>query len=148
MSCEYKFRYTRDLVTISRDQKKSQRSLKERHLITPRTEVFLWAFRINLGFWETAHIPLPQVNINTDFSLRAKCWVRGAVGGQFPRNLNWSSFPPIFMRTKRKWDSCGRCNVLIYFSRKLLSTGCLVMCAWFESWDVVRACWGIIMASE
>ena len=24
------------------------------------------------------------------FSLRAKCWLMGGVGGQFPRNLNWS----------------------------------------------------------
>ena len=41
---------------------------------------------INLGFWETAHLPLPYANIITYFSLRAKCW--GGVGGQFPRNLN------------------------------------------------------------
>ena len=27
------------------------------------------------------------VNINTYFSLRAKCWLRGGVGGQFPRNV-------------------------------------------------------------
>ena len=25
------------------------------------------------------------------FSLRAKCWLRWGVGGQFPRNLNWSN---------------------------------------------------------
>ena len=31
--------------------------------------------------------PLSQY-YNTYFSLRAKCWVRGGVGGQFPRNLN------------------------------------------------------------
>ena len=29
-------------------------------------------------------------NINTYFSLRTKCWVRGWVGRQFLRNLNWS----------------------------------------------------------
>ena len=44
--------------------------------------------KINLGFQETAHLPLPQANINTYFSFRAKCWLRGGVGGQFPRNLN------------------------------------------------------------
>ena len=27
---------------------------------------------INLGFWETAHLPLPGANINTYFSLGAK----------------------------------------------------------------------------
>ena len=32
------------------------------------------------------HIPLPSANINTYFSLVAKCWLRGGVGGQFPRN--------------------------------------------------------------
>ena len=42
---------------------------------------------INLGFWETAHLPLPYANINTYFSLREKGWLRGGVGGQFPRNL-------------------------------------------------------------
>ena len=28
----------------------------------------------------------PKANININFSLRVKCWVRGGVGGQFPRN--------------------------------------------------------------
>ena len=36
---------------------------------------------------ETAHPPLPYANIYTYFSLRAKCWLRGGVGGQFPRNF-------------------------------------------------------------
>ena len=48
----------------------------------------IWPFGINLGFRETAHLPFPQVNINTYFSLRAKCWIRGGIGGQFPRSLN------------------------------------------------------------
>ena len=51
----------------------------------------IWPFGINLGFRETAHLPFPQVNINTYFSLRAKCWIRGGIGGQFPRSLNWSA---------------------------------------------------------
>ena len=34
------------------------------------------------------HLPLPKVNINTYFSLRAKCWLEGGVVGPFPRNLN------------------------------------------------------------
>ena len=43
---------------------------------------FWW---INLGFWETAHLPLPRANISTYFLLnRAKWWLRGGVGGQFP----------------------------------------------------------------
>ena len=36
---------------------------------------------------KSAHLPLPQTNINTYFSLRAKCWLRGGVGGLFPRNV-------------------------------------------------------------
>ena len=46
--------------------------------------------RINLGLWETAHLPLPYANINAQFSLRAKCWLRGRVVGQFLGNLNRS----------------------------------------------------------
>ncbi len=30
-------------------------------------------FRINLGFWETSHLPLPKPNINPYISLWAKC---------------------------------------------------------------------------
>ena len=35
------------------------------------------------------HLPLPYANINTYFSLGAKCWLRGGVGGQFPKDV-WS----------------------------------------------------------
>ena len=45
---------------------------------------------IILRFRETAYLPLPKANINTYFSRRAKCWLRGGVGGQFPRNVKWS----------------------------------------------------------
>ena len=34
-----------------------------------------------------AHVPLPLADINTCFSLGAKCWLKGGVGGQFPRNI-------------------------------------------------------------
>ena len=30
--------------------------------------------------------------IYTYFLFRAKCWLRGGVGGQFPKNLNWSHY--------------------------------------------------------
>ena len=33
-----------------------------------------------------AQLPLPKANINTYFLLREKRWLRGGVGGQFPRN--------------------------------------------------------------
>ena len=37
--------------------------------------------------WETAHLPLLQVNNNTYFSRREKCWIKGGVGEQFSRNV-------------------------------------------------------------
>ena len=39
-------------------------------------------------FWETAYLPLPWLNVNTNSSLRAKCWLREGVGRQFSRNLS------------------------------------------------------------
>ena len=41
---------------------------------------------IIIRFWETAHLPLPWDNVNTYFSLRAKCWLRGGVGIMIPIN--------------------------------------------------------------
>ena len=47
---------------------------------------------INWVSWVTDHlIPFPLVNINTYFSLRAKCWLMGGVGGQLP-HPNWSFY--------------------------------------------------------
>ena len=64
---------------------------------------------INLGFWETAHLLLP--------SLRAKCWVRGGVGGQFPRNLNWYLYCINYYDQARNkycfWDLWSRNNVVL-----------------------------------
>ena len=39
-----------------------------------------------IRFWETFHLLLPYTNINTYFSLTAKCWFNGGVW-QFPRNV-------------------------------------------------------------
>ena len=55
-------------------------------LINAWETYFVW--QINLGFWEIAHLLFPYSNVNTYFSRRAKCWLKGGVGGQFPRNLN------------------------------------------------------------
>ena len=60
---------------------------------------------MNLGFWETAHVPLhlphlPLPYVNTYFSLTAKCWVREGVGGQFPGNLNWSNLTSLLVRDR------------------------------------------------
>ena len=54
---------------------------------------------IILRFCEIAHLTPPppppptETKINTymQFFLRAKCWLRGGVGGQFPRNVKWSN---------------------------------------------------------
>ena len=42
-------------------------------------------FWINLGFWETAQVLMLAWGRGRYFSLRAKCWLRGGVGGQFSR---------------------------------------------------------------
>ena len=53
-------------------------------------------FRRNVGIilvsWEAAHPPLPWANIKTYFSLRAKFWRRGGVGGHLPWNMSWSQY--------------------------------------------------------
>ena len=43
--------------------------------------------RVIMRFWETAHLLLPEANINAYFSLKAKFWLREGVGGQFPRSV-------------------------------------------------------------
>ena len=48
------------------------------------------SFRRAQNFWVTAHLPLPWINNNISFSLGAKLWIRGGVGGQLPRNLSWT----------------------------------------------------------
>ena len=42
---------------------------------------------IIISSWESANLPLPLANINAYFSLTAKCWLRGGVGGHFPSNV-------------------------------------------------------------
>ena len=45
------------------------------------------------------HLSLPLVNIDFYFSLGAKLWIRGGVGGKLSRNLNYStkSFQSFFL---------------------------------------------------
>ena len=31
--------------------------------------------------------PSPKLTLTLNFSLKEKCWLRGGVGGQFPRNV-------------------------------------------------------------
>ena len=53
--------------------------------------------RINLGFWDTDHLPLPYANINTYLSLRAKCWLRGGVVRQFLETLIDQKMTTVFL---------------------------------------------------
>ena len=69
-------------------------------------------------FWETAHLPLPKPNINTNFSFWAKYKVRGGVGGQFPQNLHWSTLIEISVREKM----LHRSNIYILFPQLHFST--------------------------
>ena len=44
--------------------------------------------KINLGLWETAHLPLPYANIFSLVRIKFKYWLRGGIGEKFTRNLN------------------------------------------------------------
>ena len=69
----------------------------EDHIVPLLSRWVTWAlcclmyFVVNLGFLKTAHSTPPpptQANTITFFSLGPKCWLRGGVGRQFPRNPN------------------------------------------------------------
>ena len=71
--------------------------------------------------------------MNTYFSLRAKWWLRGRVGGQFPGNLNWSEkFGPnliVKIRAKQnqkkkttRYSSIGIAVFITVFSYRIPST--------------------------
>ena len=66
----------------------------------------------SLVFGEFALLPLPLANIITSFSLRANWWARGGVGGQFPRNLNWSQILPMEVY----WNCC-KCSYIWRWTR-------------------------------
>ena len=44
-------------------------------------KIIILSVWIIIRFWETAHLPLPETDIKTYLSLRAKCWLKGGVGG-------------------------------------------------------------------
>ena len=52
--------------------------------------------------------PAYRWSVNTYFSPGVKLWVRGGVGGQLPRNHNWSTISPVHAMAydleKQKWD--------------------------------------------
>ena len=97
---------------------KGRRSLGPWQLLwkktSPREEGKVTAMRWSTGpqkgiiirFLESAHLPLPWVNIKTCFTLRAKCWLRGGEGGQFHKNilyLYYSHRPRADNRDKSKF---------------------------------------------
>ena len=43
--------------------------------------------KVNEKFYKINSVSIIEANINTYFSLREKCELRGGVGGQFPRNI-------------------------------------------------------------
>ena len=53
---------------------------------------FVLIFWIYISIWATAHLPLPQPNINPNLLSIDCCWVRGGVGGHLPRYWYWSNF--------------------------------------------------------
>ena len=95
--------------------------------------------QISLGFWETAHLPLPQDNIKTHFSLGAKCWLRRRVTGQFPGNLNWSHFfqgivPEALLKERldvETLDTLGIIQSQKAFNQKYVRTKTKLLCVYF-----------------
>ena len=57
--------------------------------------------------------PFPKPTLNTYFSLKAKCWLRGGVGGNIPRNVyNDPIITPIFILYYRRSMSYSLCNLV------------------------------------
>ena len=96
-------------------------------------------FQISLGFWETVHLPLPQANIKSHFSLRAKCWLRRGVAGQFPGNLTWSHFfkgvvPEALLKERldvETLDTLGIIQSQKAFNQKYVRTKTKLLCVYF-----------------
>ena len=62
-------------------------------------------------FLETAHLLLPYADINTYFPLWAKFWLRGGVGGQFPRNvIKWLYGLLVYPGLRSDWSQSAFIN--------------------------------------
>ena len=96
-------------------------------------------FQFSLSFWETVHLPLPQANIKTHFSLRAKCWLRRGIAGQFPRYLTWSHFfkgvvPEALLKERldvETLDTLGIIQSQKAFNQKYVRTKTKLLCVYF-----------------
>ena len=96
-------------------------------------------FQISLSFWETVHLPLPQANIKTYFSLRAQCWLRRGIAGQFPRYLTWSHFfkgvvPEALLKERldvETLDTLGIIQSQKAFNQKYVRTKTKLLCVYF-----------------
>ena len=65
-------------------------------------------------FWETTHLPLPKANINTYFSLGAKCWLRERYVGSLAETYNDPAFFAIESR-KRAVEYINADDVIVFF---------------------------------
>ena len=79
---------------------------------------------ISIGSWETDP-PFPWPNFNINFTLRGKCMIRGAVGGQFSRILYYTD-PHSQTSQKKVQEMCS--------SRKQWSSLTLGVPVWEVSW--------------
>ena len=75
-------------ASSKRDRQTCSRSTEDKLSATKKSENTQWI--PNLGFWEAAHLPLTNSTLTFASHLGQNVGVRGGVGGQFPRNLNWS----------------------------------------------------------
>ena len=73
------------------------------------------SFSLHFKFYSLCLCTKFPPNIKTYFSLRAKCWLRGGVGRQFPRNVRWSEVEDQNKQTNKpgedsnhyqKWPQC------------------------------------------
>ena len=71
---------------VSQKPKLIQEKIQQKSIQSTLSKTDTFGFMIR--FWETylftVHLPLSEANINTYFSLKAKCWLRRGGGGHFP----------------------------------------------------------------
>ena len=89
-------------------------------------------------FSPTFSLPSPSSDLkvpilNTYCSLGAKWWLRGGVGGQFPRNLNWSQ------NLTGDFTHMEPFNILVLFTPNLRASWNFYFFQWFYHLPMRRA---------
>ena len=74
---------------------------------------YRYAWKANI-FWETAHLPSSKPT-STYFSLKEICWLRGRVGGQFPKNVKWCNIKWADLRQSLKETSPNQHLILALY---------------------------------